>query len=67
MLVTISEEAGLGWMFIHPDATTPEIRAALALVDEAGYEELDCLETGDDLAVDEQGRSMVPLVQKWVE
>lgn len=67
VLVTINEDVEAGWMFIHPDASTAEIRAALGLIDAAGYEELDSLETGDDPAVDEEGRTMVPLVKKWVE
>lgn len=65
VVVDINEETGAGWMHVHDDATTKEIKAALALIDEAGYEELDYLETGDELLLDEQGRSMVPLVRKW--
>ncbi|MFY1620024.1 hypothetical protein [Micromonospora sp. WMMD736] len=62
--VDLDHEGGEGWMFVHPDASADEIRDALALVDEAGFEELDPDETGDEFGEDEQGRYMVPLARK---
>lgn len=62
--VSFDHDAGEGWMCIHPDASTKEIRAGLNQVDEAGFEELDTMETGDPEQWDEHGRQMVPLVRK---
>ncbi|MFC3504437.1 hypothetical protein ACFOOK_26195 [Micromonospora krabiensis] len=62
--VDLDHETGEGWLLIHPDADPSEIRAALDVVDRAGCEELDPLETGDEPQEDEHGRYMIPVVRK---
>src|SRR5258708_6698836 len=53
--VSLNHDAGEGWMYIHPSASTSEIRAALDQVDSAGFEELDTTETGDEPEFDDLG------------
>lgn len=63
--VSIDHEAGEGWLFISPDASSKEILAALDELDAAGFEELDYEETGDELEMDQLGRWKIPVVRKW--
>ncbi|WP_326554686.1 hypothetical protein [Micromonospora sp. NBC_01813] len=62
--VEFDHGGGNGWLYVGPEAVGHEIQVALAIIEEAGYEALDPLETGDDAEEDDQGRLMHPLVRK---
>lgn len=60
--VHVDPEVGLGWMRVPEQYDPADMRAALALIDGAGFIELDADETGDPYEFGDGDDLIVPLV-----